>query len=117
MPENNLRQAWCLRARLFLRRAVPPWAYAVLIDTESASGACGVRCLVPARCARCLNEQFAQTSSSDRGSIGRLRVALRTWGESESGLNERLDDIIHDLDAEGNPTCSCRRMGEPSKFG
>ena len=24
---------------------------------------------------------------------------LRTWGESESGLNERLDDVIDQLDA------------------
>jgi len=29
---------------------------------------------------------------------------LRTWGESESGLNERLDPIIAELDAVGNPT-------------
>ena len=30
--------------------------------------------------------------------------ALLTWGESESGLNERLDPLITRLDAEGNPT-------------
>ena len=36
---------------------------------------------------------------------------LRTWGESESGLNERLDDIIHDLDAEGNPTLAFLASG------
>lgn len=29
---------------------------------------------------------------------------LLTWGESESGLNERLDPLITRLDAEGNPT-------------
>ncbi|MFZ9773523.1 MAG: competence/damage-inducible protein A, partial [Ilumatobacteraceae bacterium] len=29
---------------------------------------------------------------------------LRTWGESESGLNERLQPIIDDLDKAGNPT-------------
>ena len=28
---------------------------------------------------------------------------LRTWGESESGLNERLDPVIARLDTEGNP--------------
>ena len=27
---------------------------------------------------------------------------LRTWGESESGLNERLDDVIDRLDAPGH---------------
>lgn len=29
---------------------------------------------------------------------------LRTWGESESRLNERLDGIIAELDGLGNPT-------------
>lgn len=29
---------------------------------------------------------------------------LRTWGESESALNERLDDVISELDGVGNPT-------------
>ncbi|CAB4654273.1 unannotated protein [freshwater metagenome] len=29
---------------------------------------------------------------------------LRTWGESESGLNERLDPIIEELEEVGNPT-------------
>ncbi|HEX4980238.1 MAG TPA: competence/damage-inducible protein A [Ilumatobacteraceae bacterium] len=28
---------------------------------------------------------------------------LRTWGESESGLNERLDDVIAELDAPDGP--------------
>jgi nicotinamide-nucleotide amidase len=28
---------------------------------------------------------------------------LRTWGESESGLNERLDDVIAELDAPDEP--------------
>ncbi|MEN9821651.1 MAG: hypothetical protein RLZ04_77 [Actinomycetota bacterium] len=36
---------------------------------------------------------------------------LRTWGESESGLNERLDDVIARLDAEGNPTLAFNASG------
>lgn len=36
---------------------------------------------------------------------------LRTWGESESGLNERLDPVIHELDNVGNPTLAFLASG------
>jgi nicotinamide-nucleotide amidase len=36
---------------------------------------------------------------------------LRTWGESESGLNERLDGVIAELDAVGNPTLAFLASG------
>jgi nicotinamide-nucleotide amidase len=36
---------------------------------------------------------------------------LRTWGESESGLNERLDPIIAELDGVGNPTLAFLASG------
>jgi nicotinamide-nucleotide amidase len=36
---------------------------------------------------------------------------LRTWGESESGLNERLDPVIAKLDAAGNPTLAFLASG------
>jgi nicotinamide-nucleotide amidase len=36
---------------------------------------------------------------------------LRTWGESESGLNERLDAIIEELDQVGNPTLAFLASG------
>ena len=36
---------------------------------------------------------------------------LRTWGESESGLNERLQGIIDDLDVVGNPTLAFLASG------
>jgi nicotinamide-nucleotide amidase len=36
---------------------------------------------------------------------------LRTWGESESGLNERLDPVIERLDAVGNPTLAFLASG------
>jgi nicotinamide-nucleotide amidase len=36
---------------------------------------------------------------------------LRTWGESESGLNERLDPVIDRLDAAGNPTLAFLASG------
>lgn len=36
---------------------------------------------------------------------------LRTWGESESGLNERLFDVIDDLEKAGNPTLAFLASG------
>ena len=36
---------------------------------------------------------------------------LRTWGESESGLNERLDDVIARLDVAGDPTLAFLASG------
>jgi nicotinamide-nucleotide amidase len=36
---------------------------------------------------------------------------LRTWGESESGLNERLDPIIAELDGPGTPTLAFLASG------
>jgi len=36
---------------------------------------------------------------------------LRTWGESESGLNERLADLIAELDEVGNPTLAFLASG------
>jgi nicotinamide-nucleotide amidase len=36
---------------------------------------------------------------------------LKTWGESESGLNERLDELIARLDVEGDPTMAFLARG------
>ena len=36
---------------------------------------------------------------------------LRTWGESESALNERLDAVIEELDVVGNPTLAFLASG------
>ena len=47
--------------------------------------------------------------SGERAVI-RSRV-LRTWGESESRLNERLDGIIAELDTVGNPTLAFLASG------
>jgi nicotinamide-nucleotide amidase len=36
---------------------------------------------------------------------------IRTWGESESGLNERLDPVIDELETLGNPTLAFLASG------
>jgi nicotinamide-nucleotide amidase len=50
-----------------------------------------------------------QRRSGDTSVIASL--TLRTWGESESGLNERLDPVIHRLEAAGNPTLAFLASG------
>ena len=40
-----------------------------------------------------------------------LSRVLRTWGESESGLNERLQPLIDRLDERGNPTLAFLASG------
>jgi nicotinamide-nucleotide amidase len=47
--------------------------------------------------------------SGDTGVI--VSRTLRTWGESESGLNERLDPLIAKLDEAGNPTLAFLASG------
>jgi len=47
--------------------------------------------------------------SGEPGIIASRRV--KTWGESESGLNERLDAVIARLDAEGDPTLAFLARG------
>jgi nicotinamide-nucleotide amidase len=47
--------------------------------------------------------------SGEPGVIASRRV--KTWGESESGLNERLDAVIARLDAEGDPTLAFLARG------
>ncbi len=47
--------------------------------------------------------------AGDTGAI--VSRTLRTWGDSESGLNERLDPIISRLEAAGNPTLAFLASG------
>ena len=47
--------------------------------------------------------------SGDTGVI--VSRTLRTWGESESGLNERLDPVIARLDEANNPTLAFLASG------
>jgi nicotinamide-nucleotide amidase len=47
--------------------------------------------------------------SGDTGVI--VSRTLRTWGDSESGLNEKLDPVISRLDDAGNPTLAFLASG------
>ena len=117
MPENNLRQAMVPEGATIIpqtRGTAPGLICPVVIDTESGPAERVVYAVpgVPHE----MREMFErailpdlQQRSGEHWTIASR--TLRTWGESESGLNERLDDIIHDLDAEGNPTLAFLASG------
>ena len=117
MPENNLSQAMVPEGATIIpqtRGTAPGLICPVVIDTESGPAERVVYAVpgVPHE----MREMFErailpdlQQRSGEHWTIASR--TLRTWGESESGLNERLDDIIHDLDAEGNPTLAFLASG------
>ena len=117
MPENNLRQAMVPEGAMIIpqtRGTAPGLICPVVIETESGPAERVVYAVpgVPHE----MREMFERAILPDlqRRSGEHWTIAsrtLRTWGESESGLNERLDDIIHDLDAEGNPTLAFLASG------
>ena len=117
MPENNLRQAMVPEGAMIIpqtRGTAPGLICPVVIETESGPVERVVYAVpgVPHE----MREMFErvilpdlQQRSGEHWTIASR--TLRTWGESESGLNERLDDIIRDLDAEGNPTLAFLASG------
>ena len=117
MPENNLRQAMVPEGASIIpqtRGTAPGLICPVTIDTPSGPVKRVVYAVpgVPHE----MREMFErailpdlQQRSGERWTIASR--TLRTWGESESGLNERLDGIIHDLDEVGNPTLAFLASG------
>jgi len=117
MPKNNLRQAMVPDGATIIpqtRGTAPGLICPVVIETDSGPTERVVYAVpgVPHE----MREMFErailpdlQERSGEHWTIASR--TLRTWGESESGLNERLDDIIRDLDAEGNPTLAFLASG------
>ena len=113
MPENNLRQAMVPVGATVIaqtRGTAPGLVCPVTVDgvNKVIFAVPGVphelkdmfeRAIVP-ELQRRAGESFVIAS----------RV-LRTWGESESGLNERLDHVIAELDQVGNPTLAFLASG------
>ena len=117
MPENNLRQAMVPEGAIIIpqtRGTAPGLICPVVIETESGPvervvyAVPGVPHEMREMFERAILPDLQQRSGEHWTIASRT---LRTWGESESGLNERLDDIIHDLDAEGNPTLAFLASG------
>jgi nicotinamide-nucleotide amidase len=113
MPENNLRQAMVPAGATIIpqTRGTAPG----LICPVAVDGVDKVVFAVPG-VPHELYDMFARgiIPELQRRDGERFVIAsrvLRTWGESESGLNERLDDVIAELDAVGNPTLAFLASG------
>lgn len=113
MPENNLRQAQVpVGAQIIAQtRGTAPG----LICPVAVAGIGKVIFAVPGvpyelfdMCERAVFPELARRSGDPAVITSRV---LRTWGESESGLNERLDAVIDELDTLGNPTLAFLASG------
>ena len=113
MPENNLRQAMVPVGATVIpqtRGTAPGLICPVVVD-----GVEKVVFAVPG-VPHEMHDMFhrAIIPELQRRSGERFVIAsrvLRTWGESESGLNERLDGLIAELDGVGNPTLAFLASG------
>jgi nicotinamide-nucleotide amidase len=109
MPQNNLRQAMVPRGAKIIeqRRGTAPGLICPVGDK--------VMYAVPGVPFE-LYEMFERAILPDllmrsgEASVIKSRV-LRTWGESESGLNERLVEVIDELEKVGNPTLAFLASG------
>ena len=109
MPENNLRQAMVPLGATIIeqRRGTAPGLICPLGDK--------VMYAVPGVPFE-LYEMFERAilpdllARSGEASVIKSRV-LRTWGDSESGLNERLAGVIDELEKIGNPTLAFLASG------
>ena len=109
MPQNNLRQAMVPRGAKIIeqRRGTAPGLICPVGDK--------VMYAVPGVPFE-LYEMFERAILPDllmrsgEASVIKSRV-LRTWGESESGLNERLAEVIDELEKVGNPTLAFLASG------
>jgi len=113
MPENNLRQAMVPAGATVIpqtRGTAPGLICPVRVDgvDKVVFAVPGVPHEMMDMFTRAIVPEL-QRRSGDRFVI-ESRV-LRTWGESESGLNERLDEVIAELDAVGNPTLAFLASG------
>ncbi len=113
MSENNLRQAMVPvgAAIIAQTRGTAPG----LICPVTVNGVDKVVYAVPGvphemydMMQRAILPDLRHRSGED--SVIRSRV-LRTWGESESGLNERLDDVIEQLETPDTPTLAFLASG------
>jgi nicotinamide-nucleotide amidase len=113
MPDNNLRQALVPAGATIIpqTRGTAPG----LICPVAIGGVDKVVFAVPG-VPHELYDMYARAvlpellRRSGEAAVIASRV-LRTWGESESGLNERLHHLIEQLDTEGNPTLAFLASG------
>ena len=112
MPENNLRQAMVPVGAVVIgqTRGTAP---GLICPIEGTGGKVvyavpGVPHEMRDMMHRAIIPDLVRRSGSTDTIVSRV---LRTWGESESGLNERLDDVIAELESPETPTLAFLASG------
>jgi nicotinamide-nucleotide amidase len=112
MPENNLRQAMVPEGAEVIpqTRGTAPGLICPIggRDGKVVYAVPGVPHEMRDMMQRAIVPDLVRRSGSNDTTVSRV---LRTWGESESGLNERLDDVIAELDSTGSPTLAFLASG------
>lgn len=113
MPENNLRQAMVPEGAAIIaqtRGTAPGLICPVTIDglDKVVYAVPGVPHEMKDMISRVIVPDLVRRSGSNDVIASRV---LRTWGESESGLNERLDPIITELEEPDTPTLAFLASG------
>ena len=109
MPENNMRQAMVPRGASTIeqRRGTAPGLICPVGD-KVIYAVPGVPHEMHEMFERAILPHLLRRAGEASVIVSRT---LRTWGESESGLNERLHDVIARLDVAGNPTLAFLASG------
>lgn len=109
MPENNLRQAMVPAGATVIAqtRGTAPGLICP-VGTKVVYATPGVPHELYEMLDRAVLPDLRRRSGDSAAIVSRM---LRTWGESESGLNERLEPFIERLDVPGNPTLAFLASG------
>lgn len=115
MPANNLRQAMVPVGATVIpqTRGTAPGLICPIGGVDRESGPVvyavpGVPHEMRDMMQRVIIPDIVRRSGSTETIVSRV---LRTWGESESGLNERLDDVIAELESPDTPTLAFLASG------
>jgi nicotinamide-nucleotide amidase len=113
MADNNLRQAMVPEGAIVIeqtRGTAPGLICPIVVDGVSKVlyAVPGVPHEMKEMMQRAILPDLQARSGEPSVIVSRT---LRTWGESESGLNERLDGVIAELDTVGNPTLAFLASG------
>lgn len=109
MPENNLRQALVPDGAIVIAqtRGTAPGLICPIGD-KVVYAVPGVPHEMQDMLERAIIPDLQRRSGSNHVILSRL---IRTWGESESGLNERLAPLIAELEQETSPTLAFLASG------
>jgi nicotinamide-nucleotide amidase len=109
MPENNLRQAMVPVGATVIpqTRGTAPGLICPVGD-KVIYAVPGVPHEMYDMLSRAVLPDLLERSGEDHVIVSRV---IRTWGDSESGMNERLVSVIEELDNVGNPTLAFLASG------